>query len=359
MYIDKIKIYNFRNYVEQEIKLDKNINIFYGNNAQGKTNIVEAIYMSAIGKSYRAGKDKEVININKDFAKVEVNYVKKDREGKVKLEISNKKIISLNDIKVKKMSEVLGNVNIVLFNPDDINIFKEGPSKRRRLLDVMISQLRPAYLYNLNMYDKTIEQRNNYLKQIKLENKNEELLEIWEEKLADYAEIISIYRKEFVKKLEEKIVDIHKKITKNKEDIRIEYITDFTNKEEFLNLLKKNRKIDIIKGYTIKGIHRDDLKLYINENNLEIYGSQGQHRSAILSIKLSELEIIKDEIEESPILLLDDFMSELDKERRESFLEDVKNTQIIITCTDKLELLNENKKIFYVENRNCRRKKER
>ena len=351
MYIKKIKLFNFRNYIEQEINLDKNINIFYGNNAQGKTNIIESIYISSIGKSYRTNKDKEIINLEKLYSKVEIEYVKKDREGKVKVEISDKKIIYLNDIKAKKMSEVLGNINIVLFNPDDINIFKEGPSKRRKILDIMISQLRPSYVYNLNMYNKTLEQRNNYLKQIKYENKNEEMLEIWEQKLADYAEVIYLYRKEFVKKLQEKIIDIHKKITDNKEEIKIEYISDFENKKQFTKLLERNRKIDIIKGFSNKGIHRDDLKLYINEKEIGVYGSQGQHRSSILSIKLSELEIIKDEIEEEPILLLDDFMSELDKERRENFLEDIKDTQIIITCTDELDIKNEKKKLFYVENR--------
>ena len=195
MYIDKIKLNNFRNYSEQEIELDKNINIFYGNNAQGKTNIIESIYLCAIGKSYRTNKDREIIKINEPYSKVEINFNKKDRDGKIKVEISDKKIISINDIKAKRMSEVLGNINIVLFNPDDINIFKEGPSKRRRILDVMISQLRPAYVYNLNMYLKTLEQRNNYLKQIKYENKSEEMLEIWDTKLADYAEIIYLYRK--------------------------------------------------------------------------------------------------------------------------------------------------------------------
>ena len=350
MYIEKIKLNNFRNYKEQEINLDKNINIFYGNNAQGKTNIIESIYLCAIGKSYRTNKDKEFIKINEPFSKVEINYNKKDRNGKIKLEISDKKNIYLNDIKIKRISEILGNINIVLFNPDDINIFKEGPSKRRRILDVMISQLRPAYVYNLNMYLKTLEQRNNYLKQIKFEKKSEEMLDIWENKMADYAEIIFNYRKEFANKIKEKILDIHKKITDNKEEIKIEYISDFINKEQFLKQLQNHRKLDIIKGYSGKGIHRDDLKLYINSKDIEIYGSQGQHRSAILSIKLSELEIIKEEVEENPILLLDDFMSELDKERRENFLEDVKNTQIIITCTDKLEIKNEKKKLFYVEN---------
>ena len=357
MYIEKIKLFNFRNYLEQEISFDKNINIFYGNNAQGKTNIIEAIYLCAIGKSYRTNKDKEIININKNFSNVEINYSKKDREGKVKIELSNKKIISLNDIKAKKMSDILGNINIVLFTPEDIYTFKEGPAKRRRILDVMISQLRPAYIYNLNMYLKVLEQRNNYLKQIKYDNKNEELLSIWEEKMAEYAEIIYKYRKEFVEKIKEKIVDIHKKITDNKEIIKIEYVSEFKEKDEYIKELEKNRKIDIIKGYTGKGIHRDDLKLYINDKEIGIFGSQGQHRSAILSIKLSELEIIKEEIEEKPILLLDDFMSELDKERRENFLEDVKDTQIIITCTDKLELKNENKKIFFVENRTSKKQK--
>ena len=350
MYIDKIKLNNFRNYIEEEINLDKNINIFYGNNAQGKTNILESIYLCAIGKSYRTNKDREIININKDFSKVEINYSKKDREGKIKLEISDKKNLYLNDIKLKKISEILGNINIVLFNPDDINIFKEGPSKRRRILDIMISQLRPSYVYNLNMYLKILEQRNNYLKQIKYENKNEEMLDVWDTQIAKYAEIINLYRKEFTEKIKEKIVDIHKKITDNKEEIKIEYISDFTNQEEFLKEIKNSRKIDIIKGYTGKGIHRDDLKLFINDKEIGIYGSQGQHRSAILSIKLSELQIIKDETEENPILLLDDFMSELDKIRRQNFLEDVQDTQIIITCTDKLELKNKNKKIFFVEN---------
>jgi len=354
MYVEKINLTNFRNYIKQDITFDKNINIFYGNNAQGKTNIIEAIYLCAIGKSYRTNKEREVININENCSKIELNYLKKDRDGKIKFEVSDKKSISLNDIKVKKVSEILGNINIVLFNPDDINIFKEGPVKRRRVLDVMISQLRPAYVYNLNMYLKTLEQRNNYLKQIKYENKSEEMLEVWEQKLADYAEIVNLYRREFVEKIKEKIVDIHRKITNDKEQIKIEFISDFKNKEEFIKLLEKNRKIDIIKGFTGKGIHRDDLVLYINDKDIGIYGSQGQHRSAILSIKLSELEIIKDETEENPILLLDDFMSELDKTRRENFLEDVKDTQIIITCTDKLELNNKNKKLFYVENRKSR-----
>ena len=342
MWIKKIKIYNFRNYKNEEINLEKNINIFYGKNAQGKTNIIEAIYLCGLGKSFRTNKDKEMIKLNENKSFVEVEYEKSDRDGKIKIELENKKNIYLNNIKLKKLSELLGNLNVVIFTPDDINILKGGPENRRRFLNIMISQLRPNYLNVLNLYKKTIEERNNYLRLIKEENKSEELLDIWDEKLAEYAEKIVNYRKEFINKISNKIVEIHKSITNNNEEIKIEYLTDCEKKENYLNLLKQRRKLDIIKGFTTKGIHRDDFVIYINGNQVNVYGSQGQNRTVMLSLKLSELQIIYDEIGEYPILLLDDFMSELDKERRKNFLENIKNNQVIITCTEKLNLENLN-----------------
>ena len=213
----------------------------------------------------------------------------------------------------------------------------------------MISQLKPNYMYNLNIYAKIIEQRNNYLRQIREENKDEKLLEIWDEKLAQEAYIIYQYRKEFIEKIKNKIKNIHTEITDKKEEIKIEYITHCQSKEEYLKLLKERKKLDIIKGYTTKGIHRDDFIIYINDKELSIYGSQGQHRTSILSLKLAEVDIIKDEIGESPILLLDDFMSELDEKRRNHFLEKIKNTQVIITCTDKINLANKNILIYNVK----------
>lgn len=206
----------------------------------------------------------------------------------------------------------------------------------------MISQLRPNYMHVLNSYLKTIEQRNKYLRQIKEENKNEELLEIWDEKLAEYAIKIYEYRKEFIEKIIKKIEVIHKKITNEKEYIEIEYITECKNQDEYLNLLRQRRKLDIIKGFTTKGIHRDDFVIYINKKEINIYGSQGQNRTAMLSLKLAELQVINDEIGEFPILLLDDFMSELDKTRRKNFLENIKDTQVIITGTEKLDIENLN-----------------
>ena len=348
MWINKIKLNNFRNYFLEEINLEKNINIFYGENAQGKTNIIEAIFLCSIGKSFRTNKDKEMILLNKEKSIIEIEFNKSDRNGKIKVEIGNKKNVFVNGIKLKKLSELLGNINVVIFTPDDINILKGGPSNRRKFLDIMISQLRPNYMHVLNLYLKTLEQRNNYLRQIREESKDEKLLEIWDEKLADYAIKISNYRNEFIEKIRNKIKNIHNEITEKREDIEIEYFTECINKEEYLRLLKSRRKLDIIKGYTTKGIHRDDFSIYINKKELSIYGSQGQHRTAILSLKLSELNIIYDEIGEYPILLLDDFMSELDKNRRNNFLEKINNTQVIITCTDKLDIENKNILLYNV-----------
>lgn len=349
MWITKIKINNFRNYKSQEIIFNKNINIFYGENAQGKTNIIEAIFLGSMGKSFRAKKDKEMINLNASNSIIEIEYQKSDRDGKIKIELSNKKNIFLNGIKLKKLSQLLGNINTVIFTPDDINILKGGPQNRRRFLDIMISQLKPNYMHNLNLYAKTLEQRNNYLRQIREEKKDESLLDVWDENLANYAIIIYNYRKEFLKKINERIKNIHNEITEGKEEIKIEYNSNCINKEEFLNLLKQRRKLDIIKGYTTKGIHRDDFSIFINDRQLETYGSQGQHRTAILSLKICELNIIYEEVGEHPILLLDDFMSELDENRRKHFLEKIKNTQVIITCTEKIKLENKNVLIYNVK----------
>ena len=340
MWIKNIKIKNFRNYNQEEINLEKNINIFYGKNAQGKTNIIEAIFLCSLGKSFRAKKDNEMIKLNEKNAIVEIEYEKSDRDGKIKIEIGNKKNIYLNGIKIKKLSELLGNLNIVIFTPDDINILKGGPQNRRRFLDIMISQLRPNYMHILNLYIKTMEQRNNYLRQIKEEHKDENLLEIWDEKLAEYAIKIYEYRKEFIEKIIKKLDIIHKNITNGEEQIELEYVTECDSKEKYLKLLKERRKLDIIKGFTTKGVHRDDFMIYINKKDIKIFGSQGQNRTAMLSLKLAELQVIYDEIGEYPILLLDDFMSELDKTRRKNFLENIEGTQVIITGTEKLDIEN-------------------
>ena len=335
MYIKNIKLKNFRNYEEQEIELSKNINVFFGQNAQGKTNIVEEIFLCSLGKSFRKNKEKEVIRFNEKNTNIEVDYQKKDREGKINFNIGEKKEVFINDVKTQKMSEILGNINIVLFSPEDINILKDGPSRRRKFLNILISQIRPKYVYNYNMYLNVLEQRNNYLKKIEENNFDENLLDIYDEKLAEYGLIINKYRNEYIKKIKEKINNIHKNITEEKEEIKIKYISDCEDKETFFKKLKENRKNDIERGYTSCGIQRDDIYFFINGKKVDVYGSQGQQRTAILSLKLCELEIIREEIDEKPILLLDDFMSELDEKRKNNLLKNMKDMQIIIKCTEK------------------------
>ena len=346
MYIKNIKLENFRNYNYQEIDLCDKINNIFGDNAQGKTNILEAIFVCSLGKSFRTNIDKELINIDKEFSTVEVEYVNKDRDGKVKLEIKGKKDFFINDIKVKKLSDILGKIYIVLFSPQDITILKNDPNKRRRFLNIMISQLRPIYVHTLNKYNKTLEQRNNYLKQIKYENKSKDMLDIWDEQLANLGIKIYIYRKEFIEKINNKIKKIHFNTTN--EEIEIKYKTNI-NENNYLEKLKSNRNKDIEKGYTEIGIHRDDFEIFINNKNVSVFGSQGQQRSSIISLKLAEAEVIYEDIEERPIILLDDFMSELDKNRIKGFVENIKENQVIITSTEKIMLKN-NTKFFNVNN---------
>ena len=346
MYIKEIQLNHFRNYNKQTILLKEGINLFYGNNAQGKTNILESIFLCSMGKSFRSRKEKELILFNEENAKIKIFFKKKDREGNIEFLLGEKKQVLVNQVPIKKMSELLGNMHIVLFSPEDINIIKDGPSYRRKFLNMFISQLRPKYVYYYNLYLKTLEQKNSYLKQ---EEKNEQLLDIYDEKLAEYGTILYEYRKEYIQKIKEKIENIHKTVTKEKEILKLKYISDCEEKEKYLQNLKKNRKQDLERGYTSLGIHRDDIYFYINGKKVDIYGSQGQQRTSILSLKLAELEIVKEEIGESPILLLDDFMSELDKQRRNLFLANIQNTQIIITCTEKMNIENVSMNIYEIK----------
>ena len=241
MYIQKIKLENFRNYEKAEIEFDKNVNIIYGDNAQGKTNILESIFVCSLGKSFRTNKDKELINKDKDFCKIEMISQKEDRNINIKLEMKEKKKFYINDIPVKKTSEIIGKTYIVLFTPEDIGIINNEPSKRRRFLNIMISQLRPVYINFLSEYNKVLEQRNIYLKQIKYDGKSIENLYIWDEQIAKLGQKIYEYRKEFIEKLNKRIYNIHLNTTKNKEEIKVEYISNI-RKKLFRKFEKKSKK---------------------------------------------------------------------------------------------------------------------
>ena len=352
MFIKEIYLKNFRNYEEQKIELNENVNVFYGNNAQGKTNVLEALYFCALGRSFRTHKESELINFKDSFSNINVNYQKNDRDNSIEISLNkkNSKVIKFNGIKLNKNSELVGHINLVIFSPDDIMILKQGPSLRRKFLDILISQLKPKYLHELNEYNKILEQRNAMLK-----SKRIETIDIWNEQLAVQTEKIYNYRKEYIDKIQERLKVIHPGLTDNKETIEIKYKSRFKDKESFIQILEENKTLDMLRGYTSEGAHREDFEISINNKSLNLYGSQGQHRTAVLALKIAELNIIKEEIGENPVLLLDDVTSELDEHRVMSIFEVVKDYQVLITCTDinsilKYDCLTKNIKLYNINN---------
>lgn len=335
MYLKNIYLENFRNYEKQNIEFINGINFFVGDNAQGKTNIIESIYICAFGKSYRTLKDNEIINFKKEYSKIELNYIKNDSENKVNVYIdkNGKKIINQNEVKINKISDIIGNIPFVIFSPDSLDIVKGSPQKRRQFIDVVCSQISKKYLINLQEYNKYLKLKNNILKN---ENIDIEYLKIINEKLSEYIFEIVNYRKNIINKLLQKAKIIHFEITNNSEIIDLEYMTDFLekSKEEIYNYLNSYLNIEIIRKMSLKGIQRDDLIIKINGLEVSKFGSQGQNRTALLTLKLSDFEIIKDIKEENPILLLDDIMSELDSNRINYLLKYIEKYQSIITTTD-------------------------
>ncbi len=351
MLIKNIYLENFRNYDKQQIDLNENINVFYGKNAQGKTNILEALYFCALGRSFRTYKENELIRFENDTSKIIVDYEKNNRDNEIEIDLNKKekKRIKLNGIKLNKNSELVGNINIVIFSPDDMIILKQGPAQRRKFLDILISQLRPRYLHELNSYNRVLEQRNAILKSKKVDS-----IDVWNEQMVEFSEKIFTYRQEYVEKLQKNLEIVHPKLTNNLENIKIVYKTNFKNKEQFKKLLNDKLSLDLLRGYTSEGIHRDDFEILINGESLNLYGSQGQHKTAVLSLKMSEMNIVRDEIGENPILLLDDITSELDVDRINSIFENIKDYQVFITCTDvnlilKYDCLTKNIKLYNID----------
>jgi DNA replication and repair protein RecF len=356
MYVKKLQLINFRNYRELNIELNKGINIFIGDNAQGKTNILEGIYYCSLAKSHRTNRDKELINWNCEEAYIK-SYISKDRLDKnidIKIFKDGKKGIQINKIKIAKIQELIGIFNVVLFSPEDLKIVKESPSYRRRFLDIEICKLSPRYYYSLVQYNKALNERNAILK--KWKDNAQTIIEVYDTQLVQYGSFIIKERLKYIKLLNEKGKVIHKNITSETENISFNYISTlktFENLEEDLNiLLKKSLKSDIEKRITSHGPHRDDFSISINDIETRNYGSQGQQRTAVLTIKFSSLEIIREQTGEYPVLLLDDVLSELDLNRQKYILNSINNVQTIITCTDIENIksyLDDSSKIFQIK----------
>ena len=372
MRIKKLKVENFRNLENLDIEFSEGVNILYGNHAQGKPNITESIYIFSFGKSFRANKDMELLKFDKEYFLSNIEIMKKDRELELDFgfdKISNKKMIKVNGVIQKKISDIIGKLNVVVFKPEDIKIVTDSPSIRRKYIDYLISSISKSYLENITKYKKVMEERNNLLKEIKLRLKGSKNLDETDSNFLDvYDKLLSklnweIYneRKRVIEKLNNYIYDIHLKLTENyinNEKLHIKYVSNVAEDiEKMYNNLNKSRLNDINKGYTSLGIHRDDYIISINSLDVSIYGSQGQKKSSIISLKLSELKVIEEVIGEKPVLLLDDYMSELDEKRRLKFLDIIEDIQIIITTTHKISIDGKENTYFYVDNGKIEREK--
>ncbi len=356
MIIKSLELQNFRNYEELKIEFSSGTNILYGLNAQGKTNILEAIYISATTKSHKNSKDREIIKFNNEEAHIRTVIYKNEVEEKIDMHLrkSKTKGIAINNQKIKKAAELLGLLNVVLFSPEDLGIIKNGPSERRRFIDMELCQLDNFYLYNLNNYNKIVNQRNKLIKDLYLNTDLQDTLSIWDSQLISFGSKIIERRRSFILQINEIINEIHLKLTGNVENLIIKYEPDVLE-NEYEEKLKLSKYKDIKLKQTTVGPHRDDFSFIINDNDVRKYGSQGQQRTAALSLKLAEIELVKKTIKDTPVLLLDDVLSELDSNRQNYLLNNIKDIQTIITCTGLDEFINnrfEINKIFNVNNGN-------
>ncbi len=345
MYINGLKLLNFRNYENLNIEFEKGFNIIYGDNAQGKTNILEAIFLCASGRSHRTSKDADLVRINESGYYIKLSLDRSVMSSSIEIlyDRTRKKRIKVNEIPIRRMTELMGHLNAVIFSPEDLMIIKEGPSERRRFIDITISQLKPSYLYDLQQYNKILMQRNSLLKEIHNNEALTETLDIWSEKLAEVGSRIMKVRHEFIKILSKKAQEKHLKLSDGKEKLTLKYCPsvkapsmDSTGEIEkcFLEVLKESRKKEMKTCTTMAGPQRDDYVIFLDGLELKQFGSQGQQRTAVLSIKLAEVEMMMEMTGEYPVLLLDDVMSELDARRRNYLFENLGEIQTFITCTD-------------------------
>lgn len=354
MVIKSLKLKNYRNYELLNLNFDPKTNILYGDNAQGKTNILEALYLSGTTKSHRGTKDRDMIQFGYDESHLETVVEKNGIDFKIDMHLkkNSPKGIAINKIPIRRASELFGIVHFVFFSPEDLNIIKEGPAGRRRFIDLELSQLDKVYLSNLSNYNRIINQRNSLLKELYYREELIDTLDIWDMQLAEYGEKVIAGRKKFIEQVNDIISEIHYKLTGGKERISLTYESSVGD-ESLESVLKRNRERDLRLKSTSAGPHRDDLCFYVGDIDIRKFGSQGQQRTAALSLKLSEIELVKQIIRDTPILLLDDVLSELDKNRQNYLLDSIHDIQTVITCTGLDEFVNHRfsiNKIFHVKN---------
>ena len=334
MIIKSIELKNFRNYEDLNISFDQGTNIFYGDNAQGKTNILEAVYVSGTTKSHKCSKDKEMIRFGEQEAHIRTIVVKRGKEYQIDMHLKHNKSkgIAVNKTPIRKASELFGILNMVFFSPEDLNIIKNGPLERRRFIDAELCQLDKIYLSDLAAYNKILNQRNKLLKDMVYRPDLRDTLSVWDFQLVETGRKIITRRKQFVDELSEIAKGIHDKISGGKEELVLTYEPS-VSEETFEQELERVQERDCRQCMTSVGPHRDDLLFEIGGIDIRKFGSQGQQRTSALSLKLSEIELVKRSIHETPVLLLDDVLSELDSNRQNYLLNSIHDTQTLITCT--------------------------
>jgi len=365
MYIKNLKLSHYRNYNAVDLSFDNNINVIIGENAQGKTNLMEAIYVLALTRSYRTANDKELIQWDEKYAKIEGTVIKRNQTFPLEMQFSSKgKKAKLNHLEQRRLSDFIGALNVVMFAPEDLNLVKGSPQVRRRFIDMEIGQIQPIYIYHLGQYQRILKQRNQLLKDLQRQKtKDLTMLDVLTDQLIEHASIVIEKRFLFLNWLRKWAIPIHKEISQQREELMISYLAtidvlEMDNKEKIANIyeekFKTNRAKEIERGSTLYGPHRDDLLFSVNNRDVQKYGSQGQQRTTALSIKLAEIELIKDEVSEYPVLLLDDVLSELDQFRQSLLLDIIQGkVQTFVSTTSVSDIEHETIKkadLFYVEN---------
>lgn len=331
MYIKGLKLKNYRNYRELDISFNDKVNVIIGENAQGKTNLMEAFYVLAFTKSYRTPRENELILWGQEYAKIEGNIKKKNRHIPLEIVMTNKgKKAKLNHLEQRRLSDYVGTFNVVMFAPEDLNLVKGPPQIRRRFIDMELGQIQPSYLYHLGQYQQVLKQRNHLLKRMQHSTKKDPgLLQVLTDQLIEHAAILLKKRFIFLEKLRKWSKPIHFQISRGLEQLEIRYnptvdVSEDTNKEKiediYLQTFQQLQEKEIDRGTTMVGPHRDDLTFFVNDRDVKIFGSQGQQRTTALSIKLAEIDLINEEVGEYPVLLLDDVFSELDDYRQTHLL---------------------------------------
>lgn len=354
MIIRSLDLKNYRNYESLSLSFDEHTNLFYGDNAQGKTNALEAIFLSATTKSHRGTKDREIIRFGEEEAHIKMIVEKKDVPCRIDVHLKKgrAKGVAVNGIPIRKVTELFGLINVIFFSPEDLSIIKNSPAERRRFIDLELCQLDKIYTYNLVNYNKVVNQRSKLLKDIEFDHSLLDTLDIWDEQLVRFGVPVIEKRKRFIAELSDLMKEIHASLTDGREEIRLEYDPN-TQAEDMKKRIAADRVRELKSKMSLVGPHRDDITFFINDIDVRHFGSQGQQRTAALSLKLAEIELVKQRVGDTPVLLLDDVLSELDAGRQTRLLQSIQGIQTMITCTgldDFVEHCFHIDKTFHIEN---------